>query len=163
SWALGCVLVSYTGRLQFMVRSLGNLPRWLLLLEMLICLGPAFAYFIFVAVSTAQGYLLFVPAPGYTPLQEGLIFGSATLIGPIGLVAAYRTLFSEGLRPGRALTGLLYLLAIWSGAVFVGLLVRFRVALEVWLLLVPLVLLPTAAVMHLAWLRSHTVRNGENS
>lgn len=69
SWAPGSVFVSYTGRMRVMIRSSAEWPRWLLLLEILLCLGPATAYFMFVSVSIAQGYTLF-PAEGYTPLQE---------------------------------------------------------------------------------------------
>ncbi|MGH8180992.1 MAG: hypothetical protein ACRETR_08445, partial [Steroidobacteraceae bacterium] len=39
-WALGCALVSYLERLNIMTRSLTNLPRWLLSLEMAVCLVP---------------------------------------------------------------------------------------------------------------------------
>jgi hypothetical protein len=154
SWALGSVLVSYTGRMRVMVRSSADWPRWLLLLEMLLCLGPVTAYFMFVSVSIAQGYTLF-PAQGYTQVQEGLIFGSATLIGPIGLVSAFRTLFSRSYGPGRLLTTLLWLLAAWTLTTFVALLVHFRLGLVAWCgMLLPFALLPASAVAHLAWLGS---------
>jgi hypothetical protein len=154
SWALGSVLVSYTGRMRVMIRSTADWPRWLLLLEMLLCLGPATAYFTFVSVSIAQGYTLF-PAQGYTQIQEGLIFGSATLIGPIGLVSAFRTLFSRSYGPGRLLTTLLWLLAAWTLIAFVAMLVHFRLGLITWCgMLLPFALLPTWAVVHLAWFGS---------
>jgi hypothetical protein len=154
SWALGSVLVSYTGRMRVMIRSSADWPRWLLLLEMLLCLGPATAYFIFVSVSIAQGYTLF-PAQGYTQVQEGLIFGSATLMGPIGLVSAFRTLFSRSYGPGRLLTILLWLLAGWTLMVFIALLEHFRLGLVAWCgMLLPFALLPTLAVAHLAWFGS---------
>jgi hypothetical protein len=154
SWALGCVLVSYTGRMRVMIRSSADWPRWLLLLEMLVCLGPVTAYFLFVTVSIAQGYTLF-PAQGYTQVQEGLIFGSATMIGPIGLVSAFRTLFSRTYGPGRLLTALLWVLAALTLTVFVALLVHFRLELVAWCgMLLPFALLPAAAVAHLAWFGS---------
>lgn len=153
-WALGSILVSYTGRMRVMIRSSADWPRWLLLLEMLLCLGPVTAYFVFVSVSIAQGYTLF-PAQGYTQLQEGLIFGSATLVGPIGLVSAFRTLFSRTYGPGMLLTTLLWLLAAWALTAFVALLVHFRLGLVAWcVMLLPVALLPAASVAHLAWLGS---------
>jgi len=153
SWALGSVLVSYTGRMRVMTRSSADWPRWLLLLEMLLCLGPVTA-FVFVSVSIAQGYTLF-PAQGYTQVQEGLIFGSATLIGPIGLVSAFRTLFSQTYGPGRPLTTLLWLLAAWTLTVFVALFVHFHLGLVAWCgMLLPFALLPGSAVAHLAWFGS---------
>jgi hypothetical protein len=154
SWAFGSVLVSYTGRMRVMVRNSADWPRWLLLLEMLVCLGPVTAYFVFVSVSIAQGYTLF-PAQGYTQVQEGLIFGSATLIGPIGLVSAFRTLFSRTYGPGRLLTTFLWLLAACTLTAFAALLVHFRLGLVSWCeMLLPFALLPASAVAHLAWFGS---------
>jgi hypothetical protein len=155
SWALGCVFVSYTGRLRVMIRSSADWPRWLKLLEMLLCLGPVTAYFVFVSVSTVQGYTLFIPAQGYTQVEEGLIFGSATLIGPVGLISAFSTLFSRTYGPGKLLTTLLWLLAAWALTAFVALLVYFRLGLVAWCgMLLPFALLPATAVAHLAWLGS---------
>jgi hypothetical protein len=154
SWAMGSVLVSYTGRMRVMIRTSADWPRWVLLLEMLLCLGPMTAYFIFVSLSIAQGYTLF-PAQGYTQVQEGLIFGSATLIGPIGLVGAFRTLYSRTYRPARLITPLLWLLAAWSVGTFVALLVHFRLGLTAWCgMLLPFAVLPALAVAHLGWLGS---------
>jgi hypothetical protein len=156
SWALGCVLVSYRGRLCAMTR-LPDLPRWLLLTGLLICLGPACAYFIFVAVSAAQGYLLF--ALPYTVAQEGLIFGSATSIGPIGLAAAFWTLSSPAHRAGTRFLAILWVLTIWALAVYAGLLAHYGLLArlsaasgELLTLLVPFVLLPAFAVAQLHWL-----------
>jgi hypothetical protein len=154
SWALGCVFVSYTGVLRGLIRNSVDWPRWLKLLEMLLCLGPATAYFAFIGASTVQGYTLF-PGQGYTQAQEALIFGSATLIGPVGLIAAFRTLFSRTYIPGKLLATLLWLLAAWAMTVFVALLVHFHLELLAWCgMLLPLALLPATAVAHLAWLSS---------
>lgn len=106
SWALGCVSVSYRGRLRTMTR-LPNLLRWVALLIMLLfCLTPACWNFIYIALSTAQGY----------PLSPGarLIFGSATLIGPIGLAAALWTVSSRSHRPGTMFMVVLWALTAWA-------------------------------------------------
>lgn len=129
-------------------------PRWLLLTALMLCLGPACSYFIFVAVSTAQGYLLFTPLP-YTLMQEGLIFGSATLIGPIGLAAALWTLSSRAHRPGTVFIAVLWLLNSWALAVIVGFFGKYGLLAHIGpllTLLVPLVLLPALAVAQLQWL-----------
>jgi hypothetical protein len=121
SWALGCVFVSYRGRLRAAIR-LPRLLRWVaLLMILLVCLGPPCANFINVVVSTAYGY---PPFPGaralpYTVMQEGLIFGSATLIGPIGLAAALWTLASPTHRPGTMFMAVLWTLTALS-TVYVG-------------------------------------------
>jgi hypothetical protein len=137
-----------------MIRNSADWPRWLKLLEILLCLGPATVYFLFVATSTIQGYTLF-PGQGYTLAQEALIFGSATLIGPVGLVCAFRTLFSRTYAPSIFLAALLGLLAAWTMTAFVTLLVHFHLEPLQWCaMLLPFALLPTAAVAHLAWLGS---------
>jgi hypothetical protein len=156
SWALGCVLVSYRGRLRALTR-LPDLPRWLLLAVLLLCLGPVCAYFIFAVVSTAQGYPLFAMTP-YTVIQEGLIFGSTALIGPMGLAAVFWTLSSSTHRPGTTLMIILWLLTTWALTVHVGLLALLLVHLrDGWLahwltLSVPGALLPVLAVTLLQWL-----------
>src|SRR6185312_12942154 len=83
SWALGCVLVSYRARLRAL--KLPDLPRW----AHFVCLLGPFTTFIQIAVSTARGIPIWPGAQAlpYTLIQEGLIFGSATLIGPVGLAA----------------------------------------------------------------------------
>lgn len=136
---------------------LPDLPRWLLLTTLLLCLGPACAYFVFVAVSTAQGYLLFTLP--YTVMQEGLAFGSATLIGPIGLLVALWTVSSPAHRPGTKLIVVLWTLITWALAVYLGLLAQYGLLAslragpgQVLGLLVPLVLLPAVAVAQLQWL-----------
>jgi hypothetical protein len=106
SWALGCVSVSYRGRLRAMIR-LPDRLRWVALLVIfLLCLEPPSWNFIYIAFSTAQGY----------PLSPGarLIFGSATLIGPIGLAAALWTLSSPSHRPGTMFMVVLWALTAWA-------------------------------------------------
>ena len=107
SWALGCVCVSYRGRLRAMIRlpdaaALGGSARDILLL----CLIPASWNFIYIALSMAQDY----------PLSPGarLIFGSATLIGPIGLAVALWTLASPSHRPRTMFMVVLWALTAWA-------------------------------------------------
>jgi len=105
SWALGCVSVSYRGRLRAM-RLPDPLRSVALLMIFLLCLTPACWNFIYITLSTAQGY----------PLSPGarLIFGSATLIGPIGLAAAVWTLSSPSHRPGTMFMVVLWALTAWA-------------------------------------------------
>lgn len=105
-WALGCVTVSYRGRLRAMLRLPDLLRRLMLLLIFLLCLMPACWNFIYIAFGAAQGY----------PLSPGarLIFGSATLIGPFGLVAALWTVSSPSHRPGTKFMVVLWALTAWA-------------------------------------------------
>jgi hypothetical protein len=105
-WALGCVSVSYRGRLRAMIR-LPALLRWVALLVIFVlCLTPPCWNFFYITLSTAQGY----------PLSPGarLIFGSATLIGPIGLAAAAWTLSSPSHRLGTMFMAVLWALTAWA-------------------------------------------------
>lgn len=121
SWAWGCVSVSYRGRLRAMIR-LPDLLRWVaLLMIFLLCLLPPCANFIHIAVSTAQAHPIWPGARAlpYTAMQEELIFGSATLIGPIGLAAALWTLSSPARRPGTIFMVVLWMLTA-LGTLYTG-------------------------------------------
>ena len=92
---------------------LPDLLRWVaLLLVFLLCLGPACWNFIHIAVTAAHGYPLFPGAVAlpYSSMQAGLIFGSATLIGPVGLAAALWTLSSRAHRLGTISMVVLWML-----------------------------------------------------
>lgn len=114
SWALGCVFVSYRGRLRAMTR-LPDLLDEALLAITLICLAPASLNFLTVAISTILGEPPFImPSLPYTFLQADLLYGSAALIGPVGLAATLWTLWSPRHRPGTVLMVLLWTLAAWG-------------------------------------------------
>jgi hypothetical protein len=152
SWALGCVSVSYRGRLRAMIR-LPNLLRWVgLLVIFLLCLEPACWNFIYIALSTAHGY----------PLSPGarLILASATLIGPIGLAAALWTLSSPAHRPGT-----MFMVVLWTLTASAITMLRLpaqypllthmahvRPGTQILILLLNFVLLPVLAVALLQWL-----------
>jgi hypothetical protein len=86
---------------------LPNMLRWVaLLMIFVLCLTPPCWNFFYIALSMAEGY----------PLSPGarLIFGSATLIGPIGLAAALWTLSSPSHRPGTIFMVVLWALSAWA-------------------------------------------------
>lgn len=155
SWALGCVAVSYKGRLRCMARISEPIPRWALILEMLCCLAPASVYFLFVATSTSQGYTLFLPTGGLSQLQQGLVFSSATLIGPVALVVALRVMASQAYRPRQPTIITLWILVAWSFFIYVKMLLPLGGGLRATaIMLLTLVLLPAVAIAHLGWIGS---------
>lgn len=160
SWAVGCVFVSYSVRARALLRGSLRWPRWLILLEISICLGPVTAYFVLISLSTLQGYVLFLPTQGLTQLQEGLMFGSAALIGPVGLLVAGKTLFSKTPGQGRLMTGVLGMLAAWALTACVALFGYLHVQLAAWaaMYFLPFVLLPALGVAHITWLGSTRYR-----
>lgn len=140
-WALGCVLVSYLERLNIMTRPLTNLPRWLLTLEMAVCLVPVTWLFIAVLTTTAQGRL---------PVEYGILSGSATLLGPVCLAVVMKIVFAGKSSVGRATTALLPLLAAWTVVAYGGQLLHNGSAFSQWWRdFVLIALLPSWAVVHL--------------
>ena len=108
AWALGCVVVSYKGKLRAMMRLPALLRRVALLVILVLCLTPPSWNFFYIALSAAQGYPL-------SPVAR-LMFGSATLIGPIGIAAVLWTLSSPAHRPGTRSMLVLWALTAWGVA-----------------------------------------------
>lgn len=133
--------------------------RWVLLVLFLLCLGPACWNFLYITASAAIGYPLFPGARAlpHTVMQDGLIFGSATLIGPIGLAAAFWTLSSPTHRPGTILMAVLWMLTVWAMYTLelpaqYPLLSHTGPGTQTFTVLLNLVLLPAAGVAQLHWL-----------
>ena len=146
-WALGCAVVSYVGRMQIMTRSFTSLPRWLVCVEMAVCLVPLTLLFVAVLGSTARGVMR---------LEDGMLYGSATVLGPVGLAVALRVLFASGGGVGRATTTLLGLLAAWTVLAYSGQVLHSGVAFTGWWReFVLIALLPMVAVVHLLQINSH--------
>ena len=145
-WELGCAAVSYLERLNIMTRSLTSLPRWLLSLEMAVCLVPLTWLFVAVLTTTAQGRL---------PLGYGILSGSATLLGPVCLAVAMRVVFARKSSVGRVTVTLLPLLAAWTVVAYAGQLLHNGSPFsEWWREFVLIALLPSWAVVHLLQINS---------
>lgn len=153
SWALGCVFVSYRTRLRSIIK-VPDPPRSraVLLMILLVCLASSCVNFIHVAASMAQGDPLFFGVGlHYTAMQEALIFGSATLIGPIGLAAALWVLLSPANRLGTIFMVILWTLTVWA-TVYVAIPARsaewraIATPIEIFSLLLNFVLLPALGV-----------------
>lgn len=111
SWALGCLSVSYRGKLRAMTRSPTPIGRATLLLIILFCLEPACWNFACIVGGAALGHSLF---PGGRELPYSLIFGSATLIGPLGVAAAIWMLCSNTHRLGMTFMIVLLAFTAWA-------------------------------------------------
>jgi hypothetical protein len=146
-WALGCVFVCYSERTSAMIQSLVSLPRWILALEMLLCFLPLTLVF---------SNLVQAEAHGAFTLRAGLLYCSGTVLGPLGLVAAFRTIF---LKPGgmsRATLAALCLLAAWTLGAFSAQILTFgqsRLS-DWWHEFVFIAVLPTLAMLHLVSINS---------
>jgi hypothetical protein len=145
-WALGCTFASYLERIRIMTRSLTSLPRWLLCLEMAVCLVPLTWLFIAVLVMTARGVM---------PLEYGILSSCAALLGPLGLAVALRIVFLTGGSVGRTTTTILALLAAWTVFAYSGQVLHNGTPFSAWWReFVLIALLPSWAVVHLLQINS---------
>jgi hypothetical protein len=145
-WALGCTLVSYLERINIMTRSFTNLPRWLLSLEMAVCLVPLTWLFLAILAMTVRGRM---------PVDYAILTGSATLLGPVSVAVAMRIVFVRKGSVGRVTAILLPLLAAWTVVAYAGQLLHNGLPLSAWWRdFVLIALLPSWAVVHLLQINS---------
>jgi hypothetical protein len=141
SWALGCVLASYRERGLVMIGSLTHVSRWLLSIEMAVCLVPLTWLFMAVVTATAHGFM---------PLQLGILAGSATLLGPVGLAFGARIILTPAGSAGRTMTTLMAFLTAWTVIAYSLQVLHGGAAVsEWWREFVLIAILPTWAVAHL--------------
>jgi hypothetical protein len=146
-WAMGCLFVSYMERVRMLGQSLRKLPRWLLILEMAICLVPMTWLFVAVLTTTVNGQFT-VPA--------GLLYASATLVGPVACLVALWTIFRASSPVNRACTAILALLAVWAAAAYTAQLFHAGITvLQVWREYILIAVLPMLAAAHLMHIQSY--------
>jgi hypothetical protein len=146
-WALGCIVVCYSERIRTMIRPFESLPRWILVLEVLVCFLPLALLFFAVLQTGTHG--------GFTR-QAFLLYCSGTVLGPVGLAAGFRSIFFKDRRMSRAaLTGLC-LLAAWTLAAYSAQILTFGQShlSDWWREFVIIAVLPTIAVIHLVSINS---------
>ncbi len=131
-----------------MVRSLKYLPPWVLVLEMLVCFLPLTLLFSAVVQRGLHG--------GFAP-PEALLYGSATILGPLGLAAALRSIFTPSASMSRAAILALCLLAAWTLAAYSTQILTFGQShlADWWQEFVLIAVLPIIAVLHVVFINSH--------
>jgi hypothetical protein len=147
-WALGCVFVCYSERIYAMIRSLGPLPRWTLALEMLMCFTPLTLVFSNVILTGVHG--------GFTP-PTFLLYCSGSVLGPLGLAAAIRSIYSVAGGMSRAALAGLCLLTVWTLAAYTLQVLTFgqNHLSDWWRELVIIAVLPALAILHLVSINFH--------
>jgi hypothetical protein len=146
-WALGCVLASYTERMNVM--ELGNLriSRWLLGLEMLMCFF--WLTWMFGALVSRGVYGFSGPLP-IDRWYVMMLFG--TVAGPIGLIVAVKLIVLNRPSMNWATLAALCLPAAFTLIVFVGQVVGARYPVEALGGFILFALLPALGVAHLVYL-----------
>ena len=147
SWALGCVWVIYLERMNHMNVVSTKLPRWLVSVEMAVCLVPLTFLFFNVAAYAARGIM---------PLADFVRFGSVGLVGPLGLLLAARLLFFAGRGVGKGPIIVAALCAAWTLFAYLGELLHNGAVPFPWREYVLIALLPAVAVAHLAFINAQT-------
>ena len=149
-WAFGCLSVCYSERIRAMVRPFESPPRWVLVLEMLVCFLPLTLLFSAVVQRGLHG--------GFTP-QAALLYGSATILGPLGLAAALRSIFAKSAGMNRAAIAGLCLLAAWTLAAYSTQILTFGQThlSDWWREFVLIAVLPILAVLHVAFINSRSL------
>jgi hypothetical protein len=152
-WAMGCIIAGYIERIR-MSRSLRHLSRWVLSLEMLLCFVPV--TWLFAAVISSSIHAM-------PSLPTALLFVSATLVGPVGLMIAAKTLvFRQAV--GRITSAALCVLALWTFATYLALIFRNPSALSSgWRDIVLIAVLPGLAAVHLAFMASEAASEAPRS
>jgi hypothetical protein len=148
-WAMGCTVAGYIERIR-MSRSLRHLSRWVLSLEMLLCFVPVTCWFEAVISSSIR-------VMGWPPIL--LLLASVSLVGPIGLIVAVKTVVF-GRVVGRLTTAALCVLALWTFASYLALSLGNPGELSSgWRDIVLFAVLPGLAAAHLAFMASAAPRS----
>jgi hypothetical protein len=123
-WAIGCLFAGYRERVEVVtIGSIGSMriSRVVLTLEMLLCFGTVAGTFFILPLSIAGGAWPQWPGPMWLLLLQF----STSLIGPAGLVMAFKYIVLERVQWNRALSATLCVLAAWTfvGNIFFALIV----------------------------------------
>jgi len=130
-----------------MIRPFETLPRWILVLEVLVCFLPLALLFCSVLYTGAQG--------GFTP-QAFLLYCSGTVLGPVGVAAGFRSIFFRARGMSRATLFGLCLLGAWTLAAYCAQILTFGQShlSDWWREFVIIAVLPAIAVIHLVSINS---------
>jgi hypothetical protein len=149
-WALGCVLASYSERIQDMTAVKPGLSRWVLCVEM-------FCFF----VMPTLGFFDVLTPPYYTPWRVTVFILSLALLGPVGLAVAFKTVVLNRPQLPAVAAWALRILAAWALLADLAYLLARNGAtdLDWWRGYILIALLPALAAAHLIYLstRSRTV------
>jgi hypothetical protein len=143
-WAFGCVTVIYIERIRAMTSVQLPVSRWVLCLEMLVCLVPLTWLFVAVVIATANGRV---------PLPDGLLYASGAIAGPLILGFAARVVIFQRPQMSLKIRAVLIMLSAWTLLAYLGQIFYFRPQVtDAWRDFVLIALLPLLAVVHLIWI-----------
>jgi len=150
-WAIGCIFAGYFERMRTMNHPIGHVARWVLSLEMLICFVPVTVLFVGVILGAMRGAW---------SISTSLLYASATLIGPIGLVISVKSLVL-GQAIGRTTIAAVCLLVAWTFVSYLALVLGSQSSRssDWWQIFLLIAILPVLAVAHLAFIGAKTRRS----
>jgi hypothetical protein len=150
-WAVGCVVASYSERIEDMTTVRPGLSRWVLFVEM----------FCFLAMPTFGFFDVLTP-PYYAPLRVTVFILSLALLGPVGLVVAFKTVVLNRPRLPTVAAWALRILAAWVLLADLMYLLALNGAMDLdwWRGYILIALLPALAVVHLVYLSARSGTDG---
>jgi hypothetical protein len=146
-WAAGCVIASYSERIQDMTTVNPGLSRWVLCVEM----------FCFLAMPTLGFFDVLTP-PYYAPLRATIFILSIALLGPVGIVVAFKTVVLNRPELPAAAAWALRILAAWALLADLMYLLASNGAMKLdwWRGYILIALLPALAAAHLVYLSTRS-------
>jgi hypothetical protein len=146
-WAVGCVIASYSERIDDMSTSRPGLSRWVLCVEM-------FCFFIMPVL----GFIDVLTPPYYTPLRDTVFILSVASLGPIGLAFAFKAVVLNRPALPRVGTWALGLLAGWALLAWLiySVVRNGTMDLEWWRAYALVAVLPALAAAHLIYLSTRS-------
>ncbi len=148
TWALGCLVASYTERLKIMIGSDVRISRWVLALEMLCC----FTSLTFLFVETVLNF-------GRLDGRIATVALTATLIGPLGLLTAFKIIVLNRPSLTKPTTVALSVIVAWTAVVVsVHHLSLGQPNADWWHSFVLIAVLPVLGTAHLLYLARRPVR-----
>lgn len=149
TWALGCVVASYTERLKTMIDGDVRISRWVLALEMLCCFTPL----TFLFIETVLNF-------GRLDGRIATLALTATLIGPLGLLTAFKMVVLNRPSLSRFFAAALSATVAWTAVVVSVHHLSLGKPNADWLQsFVLIAVLPVVGIAHLLYLSRRPVRH----
>jgi hypothetical protein len=147
NWAVGCVFAIYSERVKDMTAVRPGLSRWVLCVEMLCFFGVP-----------TLGFATFLFPPYYGPAREIIFILSVALLGPVGMMAAFKTVVLNRPALPAPEAWALRILAAWAllGYLIYLLARSGAMNLDWWRSYALVALLPALAASHLIYLSTRS-------
>jgi hypothetical protein len=148
-WALGCVVASYSERIQDMIAVKPGISRWVVCLEMLLCFAPLTLAFVAILLNL-----------NLMSARDNALNLSVALLGPLGSAIAFRAVVLNRPSLPRAAYWALSMAAAWTVLAYSLHILDYSggavPAIDWWREFILIALLPALASIHLIFLANRS-------